>query len=315
MMPQISEDFTSNIGVSTPTSLSASIIFSKKEMKHYLQWQRQTLNPKRSRTSLGHLPTAAQYHEFTTWCEARKQRQQQEDAYAAFSGAWQLSRELEGHLNPKSLTSVGEMEHDVQSSTRRDRHDSPQEQEREAQPIIARSCKHPLHPCTSESAEDNNGGAVDTCPCCIISTHLKYMNLLSAVVSRTEDDSLSNFNADGEHGLALRAWHAGKLELVRAVCKFEKIGCVEAEWEALHPLARVDDCMSAMKAVRMYWDSVDCSTKRASSDEEISNKEGSSNEGISPGQTLTRRFLSGGQAHPRTVQRKRPRIQTQKPTI
>lgn len=219
------------------STLSARLIFSDKEMKQFLRWQRQSQSHTRQygRRKLGILPTAVQYDEY--------QRRVKADKTDHRSSMWGTSTDFGRDVN-------GSRSKRVTSPDVLDGSTTPEEKRHFE---FASVCRHMLHP-TSKTATTNSGEP-ELCPCCVIEAHLRYMRVLEDALDRTDNDTAWETNPDHEN--ATRACILNKICMLQAVCMFEKAAKGERKWQADHPEVNVKGVMTAGEAVDLYWASVD----------------------------------------------------------
>ncbi|KAF2654470.1 hypothetical protein K491DRAFT_717074 [Lophiostoma macrostomum CBS 122681] len=209
--------------------LSASLIFTPKEVKRYIRYQRQTLRG--TRDEIGKLPTFTQYAEFQTW---REQQECSTSESALFPDPFRLSAELGAHMHGGAVT-------DAETSS---------DSDNESGLRIATSCKHALHPASAvaECAK---------CPCCVVGAHMEYMAKLTAVLDQTDACDRWRMQPGTVEAMVYQAWYAGKLELVKKVYLLEGFAAVESMWSSLHPKASLGEVMSAEKALSLYWTNIE----------------------------------------------------------
>ncbi|KAF2747357.1 hypothetical protein M011DRAFT_458628 [Sporormia fimetaria CBS 119925] len=237
----------SNTDPDANAHISAAILFTAREMKDYLRWQRQL--PPSSRFVLlhrGRLPNAEQYHEYTNWREARAK---EADEFIPNAGLW-----------------INQCSSDYASSTR-DGSSTSEEKGSDGGVRTARSCKHVLHPTT---AYDSKRG-VEMCPCCTVTAHLKYMDRLTSVLDNCQGSPYDEAKS-GARGPVARAWRAGKLQFANVLQKLEEAAEVEAAWQAANPCVCLGDTMSASRALKMYCDSVKASPSETQFNRSCKNK-------------------------------------------
>ncbi|KAF1999650.1 hypothetical protein P154DRAFT_391245, partial [Amniculicola lignicola CBS 123094] len=129
---------------------AAALIFTPKELKFHLRYQRQ--QPSFTRHQLGVLPSACEFAAFLAWRE--KQVCSENDALA-FGGVG-IADELSAHLG----VYMGK--------------------KAEKRASVARACGHALHPASSEADTLN-------CPVCVVRAHMAYMQRLTAVMEEAGD--------------------------------------------------------------------------------------------------------------------------------
>ncbi|KAF2115895.1 hypothetical protein BDV96DRAFT_476633, partial [Lophiotrema nucula] len=202
-------------------SLTASLVLSTKELKHFHRFQRQELHL--NACDVGKLPSIMEYTDFLAWREARRTNRTQSD-FDPFA----LADELSAHLNSPTI----------------------EKQNCGFLQPLAEICKHRLHPGTSIQAT--------RCPVCTVNDYVAYLEAIEAELETAGEAQRKSPKNGGYYDEILLAWSAAKLCCVKLLFQVEESAAAELRWTLQHPdFVLADGTMSAKMALEEYWEQFD----------------------------------------------------------
>jgi hypothetical protein len=222
--------------------LSASLVFSAKELRQYLRFRRAT-TLRLPTSELDRIPTAAEYADYVAWKEKQRTRESLTDLFNPYDSFGDLS----AHLGPVKETHSESYEPAMSFAT-------------------ATKCGHVLHPGTpyphTSATKQLN---IERCPACTIAMHLTYMALLNKALNASGGPVRPREAPDSKHEAVFQAWNVGKLNLVQTVYQYEEYTKHEEDfrrcmymdlsaWERKSAEESLQNVQGAKEALELYYE-------------------------------------------------------------
>jgi hypothetical protein len=226
--------------------LSASILFTPKELRQYLRFRRSTILHL-SDSEMNRIPIASEYADFLAWKEKQRTRESHHDLFNPCRSFGDLS----AHISSVNETSSASNDGALSLSF-----------------AVAKRCGHILHPGTPyPHASATKQLHVERCPVCTVDMHVTYMALLFKALNANGGPFRPRDAPDSQHEAVFQAWNAGKLNLVQTIYHYEKYAKHEEDfrrcmytnltaWESNSAEEYLQRTYSAKAALNIYHEQV-----------------------------------------------------------
>lgn len=196
-----------------PVLIPATILFDEEQMQLYARWQ--TEQPYIPQNRYDTLPTAFEYEEYVTWRD-----------------------QLRGHYPFETPSSNSVSVDDTTEDT--GGYPSSIVQDSDSKALVAKMCKHPLHPLTEERGLQE---LPKRCPLCIMRAHLSLLATLEERWAQLggpwrQCDWVDEAQR-AQYQIGTRAYHRAKVDMINTMEDVEDWVEIESQWETNHPGADV----------------------------------------------------------------------------
>jgi len=226
--------------------LSASILFTPKELRQYLHFRRSTILHL-SDSEMNRIPIASDYADFLTWKEKQRTRESLHDLFNPCRSFGDLSAHISPVNETSSASNDGELSLPLSFA-------------------VATKCGHILHPGTPyPHASATKQLDIERCPVCTIDMHVTYMALLTKTLNASGGPIRPREAPDSQHEAVFQAWNVGKLNLVQAIYQYEEWARHEEDfrrcmymnlstWERKSAEESLQGVHGAKEALELYYE-------------------------------------------------------------